>query len=234
MNSLKYILPITFTILLMGCSGSKDGDGTGPPTPVPSPLAATLIFPNNNETCNEGITVSETESTVTFKWSSAEFTDTYLVNLINLDTNTSQSITAETNEKSITILRGTPYKWNVISKAKGTDATAQSDDWKFYNAGIQVESHAPFPAEAVAPKMGSSVNSGQINIKWNANDVDNDISSYEVYLDSFNPPTTLLTTQTSNSVNLDVASGQVYYWQVITKDSVGNTSISQIFEFKVN
>ena len=233
MNTLKHILPIIIVLFSIGCSGSKDGEDT-PTTPVPSPLAATLIFPINNETCNEGIIISETESTVTFKWNNAEFTDSYLVNIINLETNTSQSISSETNEKSITILRGTPFKWNVVSKAKGTNSTAQSSDWKFYNAGIPEQSHAPFPAEAVFPKPGSSINAGTITIKWNANDVDNDISTYDIYLDTNNPPSTLVAAQTSNSIDRDVASGQIYYWQVRTKDRAGNSSQSQVFEFKVN
>lgn len=234
MISIKHILPFAIVLFATGCSGNKDGDGPTPAPPVPAPLAATLIFPDNNAICNEGTVISETESTVTFKWSMAENTDSYSVNLTNLDANTSESIPSATNEKSINILRGVPYKWQVVSKSKGTNTTALSSEWKFYNAGLPEESHAPFPSEAISPKMGTSVNAGSIAFKWNTTDVDNDITTYELYLDNINPPTILAATQSTNTVNLEVSGGKIYYWQVIATDRKGNSSQSQVFEFKVN
>ena len=41
-------------------------------------------------------------------------------------------------------------------------------------------------------------------------------------------------TATTNSINVEVESGTVYYWKVISVDSAGNESNSQIFQFRVN
>jgi hypothetical protein len=193
-----------------------------------------LLFPENNTECIEGTILSDTESKVAFTWKASENTDAYTVNLKNLDSSTSQSLNASTNELEITLTRGTPYSWSVTSKANGISETAESPIWKFYNAGRAIENYAPFPAEAVSPKMGSSIDAGTIIISWQGNDVDNDIVSYDIYIDENNPPTTLANSPTSDSINYEVLSSKVYYWKVITKDASGNTSSSEVFQFKVN
>jgi len=39
---------------------------------------------------------------------------------------------------------------------------------------------------------------------------------------------------TINSIDVDVVSGNIYYWKVITIDVVGNNSESEVFQFRVN
>lgn len=233
MNSLKYILPVMLIGILFSCGGDGDDDDPDPVIITP-PDAATLVFPENNTECLEGTILSDTESSVTFLWNAAENTDSYTVNLTNLDTNTSQTLSASTNELEITLLRGTPYSWTVTSKADDTNETADSDLWKFYNAGPAIENYAPFPAEAIYPTVGSSIDAGSITLSWEGNDVDNDIVSYDLYIDESNPPSTLMGNTTTESMAFEAASGMVYYWKVVTYDTAGNTSSSEIFQFKVN
>ncbi|PIF01149.1 MAG: hypothetical protein CR994_03165 [Maribacter sp.] len=230
MNILKYPLSAILIGILISCGGGGDDS----PVTVTPPNAATLVFPENNTECLEGTIISNTESNVTFLWNASENTDSYTVNLRNLDTNTSLSLNAGTNELETTLLRGTPYSWSVTSKANGTNETAESNLWKFYNAGPAIENYAPFPAEVVQPTMGSSIDAGGITLSWKGSDVDNDIDSYDLYIDENNPPSTLLENTTANSLDFEAVSGKVYYWKVVTNDSAGNTSNSEIFQFKVN
>ncbi|MGB7394677.1 MAG: hypothetical protein WA913_09815, partial [Pricia sp.] len=174
------------------------------------------------------------ESAVTFRWEASENTDAYRISLKNLDDGTSQDIDSETNESTISILRGTPYEWSVTSIAEGSSETAQSSVWKFYNAGVATESHPPFPASEPFPTRGSAIEAGTVALSWEGSDVDDDIASYEIYLDESNPPETLLGSSATETIDFEAVSGKVYYWRIKTIDAVGNTSNSDIFEFKVN
>ena len=64
-------------------------------------------------------------------------------------------------------------------------------------------------------------------------DIDNDIVSYDVYFDTVNPPVTLEGNTAASNIDVTVAAGNTYYWRVVTKDSQGNNSQSEIFEFRV-
>jgi hypothetical protein len=233
MKLTKYLFLTILLILTIRCNSEDDGGSPiDPLESVNPPLAANLIFPFNNETCFEGNVISKTESIVGFKWSSAENTDAYTLNITNLNTSVLLKVEVTGNEKDITILRGIPYSWFVTSKSNKSSKIAQSSIWKFYNAGIGLENHPPFPAEVLNPKMGSSVQSGNIQLKWTATDVENDITKYDIYLDTISPPLVPISTQQEVSLNIDVLGGKVYYWKVVTHDQEANTSVSQIFEFK--
>lgn len=215
-------------ILLLSLSCSKDDGGN------PSPVAALLIFPDNNQECNQGVDISTTQSTVTFRWAASNNTDSYDVVLKNLNTQNTTSHSSLTNELAITIQKGTPYSWYVISENLNVVETAQSETWKFYNAGDPIDSYAPFPADLVSPAMGSILTGITTqSLSWSGSDIDNDIVSYDVYFGTANPPTMLEVNTPSTSVNVTVAAVNTYYWRVVTKDSQGNNSQSEIFEFKV-
>jgi len=217
---------------LTSCPGGKDNPDKD--NPSGSPAAAKLVFPDNNLECTEGAILNDAQSTVTFQWETSSNTNSYEVNLKNLDTNSSTTTNSNTNEASITLERGVPYEWFVVSKSDDSDATAQSDTWRFYNAGGGTINYAPFPAIAVSPTRGQTVNSsGSINLEWQGNDVDNDLTEFEVFFGTNNDPTTSLGTTSQSSMSATISSGQTYYWRVISKDEVGNTSQSEVFDFKV-
>jgi hypothetical protein len=222
---------IFIALIMVSCSSGGSDDG---PTPIPDPTAAILIFPEKDKECTQGTVINNTESDLTFEWNAASNADSYEVNLRNLNTNTSKKINSTTNSVTITVLRGTPYEWYVVSKANGTTVTASSDKWKFYNEGPGIENYAPFPADVVAPKRGAQVeNTGTVSLEWTGSDVDNDIDEYEVFFGTVNPPTNSLVTTTSTTTNTSVNANTVYYWYVVTTDVAGNTSTSETFEFKV-
>ena len=244
----KYFkLTIMFcTLLLIGACSSSGGDDTPPPPTgggdddpvvIPDPTAATLIFPEDNTECNEGEPMSDIESTVTFQWNASQNTDSYLVTTTNLNTGDSFNTVANTNQAPITILRGTPYEWFVTSRANGTNVTAQSNPFRFYNEGPGIENYAPFPAKAVSPTRGTTfpINTTSVTLEWTASDVDNDIIAYEVLLGLDESENLIsLGTTAENTYNVDVSAGNVYVWLIQTRDSQGNTSNSEEFLFRVD
>lgn len=229
------LLILMLVFIIAGCSNSGNGDDT-PPPPPPPPSAATLVFPDNNTECNEGEILSENQSRVTFEWSAAQNTDSYEVNLRNLDTNGTIMINVSTNSAPIIIDRGAPYEWFVVSKAIGTSATANSATWKFYNQGPGIANYAPFPAEALYPSRGSSIDpsGGTVTLEWSTSDVDGDILEFDIYFDTDPDPVTILGTTSDTTLDAAINSGTIYYWRVLSRDSAGNSSESEIFEFRVN
>ncbi len=227
MKKLTIILALT---LLYNCSSSSgDGGSTTPPVPE-APAIAVLTFPDNNQECNQGIEVNATQSSVTFTWNASANTDSYDIVLKNLDTNGILTFSSNTNDKA------TPYSWYVVSKSITSTETAQSATWKFYNAGDPVESFAPFPADLIAPTMGANLNGiTTVILEWSGSDIDNDITGYDIFIDTTSPPTTQLgSNQTETTIDATVVAGNVYYWRVITTDSQGNNSESEIFSFRVD
>ena len=223
---------LIFALLLVFNCGKDSDDG---PTTPPAPSVVSLTFPDNNQECTKGEDVNANQSSVIFTWSASSNTDSYDVVLKNLDTGTSTTYSSTINELAITINKGTPYSWYVISKSTSSTETAQSDTWKFYNAGDPVTSYTPFPADLVAPTMGANLTGiTSQTLSWQGSDIDNDIVSYDVYFGTVTPPTNLQNNTTSTTLDVTVSGGNTFYWRIVTKDSAENTSQSEIFEFKVN
>ncbi len=234
MNRCNILIPIGLFVISMISSCSNEEDQISGLEPGKTITPTLLIFPLNNTECNEGKIVSETETEVLFQWEATENTSSYILGVKNLNTGISRDLSTISNEFLIRVERGTPYSWTVKSKGQGSNEVAESDVWKFYNAGLPVESHPPFPAEAVSPKIGTSIEAGAVLLEWEATDVDDDISFYTILLDTANPPIDASASSSANSLNVTVDSGNVYYWKVVTTDEFGNTSDSPIFQFAAN
>lgn len=226
------ILSIVFSaafLLFLSCGSDNEDNGGGP-----APTAAALIAPVNNSECLSGISVSPTVSTVTFEWNPTQNTEKYLLYVKNLETNSELQYNAATAVTfDVDLQKGVPYSWYVLSKSADGTGTP-SEKWKFYNAGDGVENYAPFPAEAIFPAMSSTIEANSVSLQWAAQDLDDDIKDYKVYMDSSQDPTTLKGTVTSPTINVAVNTGLTFYWKVITTDDAGNSSSSPVFQFKVN
>lgn len=232
---LFYIL----NVIQYSCGGSStDEPPVNPLTPeVLGPTSVNLLFPDNNTECHEGIVNvnDETKSSVTFQWTGSENTDSYEIKLKNLDSGSITTATSISNEKEISINRATLYEWYVISIANGTTETARSETWAFYNQGPGIENYAPFPAEAIYPKRGSTIsNNTAVNLEWSSIDLDNDIISYELFFGTTDIPVMSLGNTSDNSMEVSISSGNVYFWKIVTRDELNNTSNSEIFSFGVD
>jgi len=225
MKALSYLI---FGVLLlsMGFSCGEDSDPI-----IITPGKASLSFPENNKDCNEGSIVSDTESEVTFRWTASANADSYTLQITNMDSGSKQSINSNSTEVKATILRATPFSWIVMAKNNSSSVTTQSDTWAFYNAGPPEENHVPYPATVISPALGSEVNEGTVSLEWSGSDLDNDIASYEVYMDQVSPPATMVGTSSTNKLDVSISKDIQYFWQVISIDAIGNKSTSEVFNF---
>lgn len=233
MKQFNNIILILSLGIFLGCSKDSSSDG-GTSEPVITPGAITLVFPDNNTECNEGTIISETQSEVTFQWNEATNADSYLLEITNLDTNSDQLVTVTNTSAAVTILRSTSFSWSVTARNTASGTSKQSAIWKFHNAGLADETHVPFQAEVIIPEVDANVYEGTVNLQWSVSDLDNDIVSYEIMMDTSNPPSTLAGTSTSKSYEATVAKDLTYYWQVVTIDATGNRSTSEVFHFNVD
>ena len=230
----KHIFLIAAVFALTACGGKKNNPT--PPTP-PAPAKAVLTFPLSNALCTTGTVVSDSISTITFTWKMAANTDHYDLYLQNLLDKSSKTYSATNNQLALNIKRNTPFSWYIVSRSSSTTVTAQSDTWKFYNAGNGEVAYPPFPAALTSPTFAQAVTAtaGKINLTWQGKSVlAGTIENYDVYLGTAqNPP--LLKDKVTDSFlnNVTVTSGQTYYWKVITHDFIGNSSESVVYQFSV-
>ncbi len=234
--NIKKSTTLLLVCLLISCS--KDGAETTPIIDIIPPVATTLLFPHDNEPCKEGKSISEDKSQITFEWNTSEHTDNYILQVKNLKSgSTTENSAGNKTSLTLTLEKGAPYSWFVISEANGLEEKKQSEVWKFYNAGDGVENYAPFPAEAVSPKIGATVETAvtNINLSWNGSDLDNDLKEFSIYFDTVSPPQKLAGTKADNFINVNIEAGKnlTYYWKIVSRDYKNNTSESEIFQFKV-
>jgi hypothetical protein len=229
MNLLKIAVAFLLVLVLTTC-GKKE---SVPPAPEASVLAAPL----KDEVCTTGKIISDTESTIDFKWLAAANAESYELSIKNLLTNSvSNQVTSATNLE-VTLKRNTPYSWFITSKSSKSLTTAISPVWKFYNSGLGVISYPPYPAEIISPTLGQKVSAtnGKITLQWRGLDTDNDIANYDVYFGTTNAPAIIQNKLTETSLaNVSVNSATTYYWKVITRDTKGNTSDSGTYQFSIN
>ena len=220
-----------FILLLSSCA--KD------PIPV-EPGVASLISPANNETCLDGTSLNDTQSNVSFSWSAASNAISYEVIISNLQSQSSQTYTAPSNQTTIALTKAEPYSWIVKSIGEDGSTPSESEQWKFYLAGEGTINYAPFPSELISPRSGANITpdiNNLVILNWNGSDVDGDLESFEVYLDQ-NDATTLNITlpfqNNNNSIEVEVENNTTYYWKVIAIDANGNQSSSGVYAFRTN
>lgn len=225
---MKQKLSLLLIILLVAC---------GKDSPKP-PEAAVLIFPQKNSECITGISLNNTSSQVEFRWLAAKYADTYQLKFTNVLTNSSvTSAPTEALSVRVPLLKGVPYQWTITTQNNETQEIAISEAWYFYNAGTET-TFPPFPAQINEPLSGASVArdlNNEVTLGWTGADVDNDIATYDVYLDTVaNPQLLLASTSISiTEIPASVAADTIYYWRVVTTDREGNSSDSGTYSFRV-
>lgn len=230
---LKAFYCIIVVLLLASCSLSD-------PEPKPEeiinvPVAATLVFPEDNTECNEGTILNDTENNVVFRWNLSEFTDSYELIIKNLETDIITSQYAINDYKEVTLTRGTSYEWYIISKSIEIDTTATSEVFQFFNAAPGVVDHIPFSAEAITPHDNEILvtNNTFVRLEWQATDLDDDIKEYEILFGTSVEEMTNIGSTENTNIEVDIIFGSTYFWKVKTYDENFNSSESDIFQFTV-
>lgn len=220
-----------FVSILFSCS--KDD---GPKLPEP----ATLQSPANLENCIGGTSLSSSQAEVTFSWSVAPNTDSYILNVMNLATG-EDSFKRNIVETTTTfsLAKGYPYKWFITSTSETLADVAFSPEFMFFLASDGDRNSPPFPAVVSSPAPGSTVeitDDSEVLISWVGADPEDDTLIYDLYIDYIDglqsPIPANQQNLTESEFSLQLNADTVYFWSVLTTDSFGNFSKSQVYSFK--
>lgn len=208
------------------------------PDPIPDPEAAILLSPENLNNCSSASRVNDSERQVLFQWTKALFAESYELIVKNSVTQESFNINTTLFNESLILPGAAPYQWFVRSKSSLTPVTKDSNSWQFYLEGDPNTNYLPFPAILLAPQDNATVSLSDGNsflLKWEGNDLDGDIISYDLYL-GIDPNQLTLKEDKINSTEFSVILelDNKYYWQIITHDESQNQSKSSIFSFQTN
>ena len=118
--------------------------------PIPDPGQTLLLLPEDNTSCLY-VSQSSTTASVDFSWQEAEFTDGYKVVIRNITTEEQiTSITQNTNIR-LTLARGIPYQWKVLTTSELSIVETPSRNFSFYLEALQQRNYLPFPARLLSP-----------------------------------------------------------------------------------
>ena len=219
-------------IIILSISCSKD------PPEVSDPTSFELISPANNETCLEGSKINDTQKEIIFRWGGSTNAIGYSLDIVNLTTNVGQTLSSNSTSLAVKLNSAEPYSWKVIASGEEGAKSVSSEQWKFFIAGDEVINYAPFPPELISPRPSATVDVHSLNeivLNWTCSDVDNDIVTYKIYLDTTDGSTlvrTLTYVQNNTELGVDVVKNETYSWKVIAIDSNGNSSSSGVYSFK--
>ena len=234
---MKQIKKILFAFILIAFF-SCDKDDNTISEEVLAPQDALLIAPLKDQTCEEGVDISDEISEVSFEWNTSENTEFY--DLIIIDSETGREVSFFNNlqatTKSAELEKDKSYTWKVISKNSQTTETGTSESWNFFLVGNPESNYAPFPAAIISPSPSSSVdlNENMVILEWTGADPDGDDLSYTVYLDKIDgeqEPSEDLQNLTEMAVEVQLEQNETYYWRIKTSDGQ-NSSYSPVHYFK--
>ncbi len=236
MKNLNIILGVLFLIAIISCD--KDDDNIiEEEAKVPGDVL--LIAPLKNQTCEEGVDVSDDLSKITFEWNGSENTETY--DLIITDSESGNEVVSFLNltspTRKVDLAKDKSYSWEVIAENSETTETGTSEIWNFYLVGDPQSNYAPFPAEIRTPEQSASVelSDGKVVLEWQGADPDeNDELTYTVYIDKVDgeqePPEDLQNI-TGTSVEIELDENETYFWRIKSSDGQ-NSSFSPVHYFK--
>ncbi len=231
MKNYKYFTGFILVLLLVHCQKTE----------LPAdPEVANLISPVDKETCLDGVSINDTQSNVNFVWGTATGALSYELEIANLLTQSTQLYSSDTNELSIALSKAEPYSWSVRSIGETGTTPSVSDPWKFYLAGDAVVNYAPFPADLITPRSGANTTpdiNNLVILRWTADDVDDDLNRFEVYLDAIDGTTLnqeIAYQAQETQLEVEVENNTVYYWKIVAIDLNENQSSSGVYTFRTN
>ena len=222
----RFSFTLVLLVLIFACGSD----------PIPAPGAVVLQAPENLNTCTTAQSTNSSQSRVTFSWVEANNTDSYDL-VVRNETTGQETSNNEVIifESSMVLNKGAAYSWWVNSKSEASTEITKSTVWSFYLEGTETPSYIPFPAFLVDPAENQTIDiSGSQNytFEWQGNDLDSDIDYFSLRLGTdANDLTTVASNINGSTTSVTLQPATTYFWQVITVDSEGSSSASEIGVF---
>ncbi|TGV00972.1 fibronectin type III domain-containing protein [Flavivirga rizhaonensis] len=228
------VLTIILSTLMFSCGGGSD-DSTEDPGNNTPPTIPSLSEPVNNLLC--------TDNNLTFKWNASSDPDgdpiSYTLEVAT-DNGFTQIVHSFNNlsstSKSILLDEGLAHYWRVKAKDNNGDSSSYSNTFQLYTEGEGEINYLPFSPVLVGPDIDATLSDLNTSLSWTGSHITTGaVLTYDVYLDTSNPPTTEVAnsiSETTYSTTLNAST--VYYWKVVVKDDNGGVTHGQVWSFKTN
>ena len=223
----KYLKYISFALLVFVVFSSCD-KGTSTETekqldkPLPTKVQGTL--PANGEPCSDFSPVPNDDSKVSipFKWNASQHTVNYDLSVLEGAQEVAKT-TVGALETSVTLERGKTYSWTVTSKNE--TGTTVSDTYSFTTPGQAIGNYAPYAAEIA---LDFDTVNQILNLSWTATDEDGDSLTFDVFILEDEIIVQEELELTINTIEgIAYVNNTSYTVKIITKDVVGNFSVSE-------
>lgn len=215
----------------MSCGGGSDSIESDPDKQNEAPSVPAQVFPLNNTLC--------IDNTVNFEWEPSIDQEQNPVEYrleIAEDNSFSPSIinqTVNSTLRAVILERGKRFYWRVKAIDSNRAESAYSTPAQFIVEADAVSNYAPFAPVLVLPKMNSEIDGLTATLSWTSSDADEDVLSYDVYLDTVNPPIAKVSeNQLATSFDTGtLAAATTYYFRVNVKDGKGVTTVGPVWSF---
>ena len=202
---------------------------------IPDPEKVVLINPENNNTClfsNSNSNFAEVE----FSWTESKHTDTYDLIIENQITNENNSKTTNLTTFQVTLERGAPYSWYVVSKSDSSQNISLSEIRIFYLYAQSQLSHFPFPAKLIYPLNESILNSvNTVTFQWEGYDLDGDIENYDLIIENASNAEEIKYEKILiEELDIELQNGNIYLWKIISRNNENKISTSVTSNFELD
>jgi hypothetical protein len=225
-----YLYLLLVGLFLAACGG-EDGPNEIDLGENTAPTVPSQVFPLNNTIC--------TDNNVLFEWTASTDNEgnpiTYKIEVSD-ESSFSTLMVDESNRalsSLITLDRGQIYYWRIKAIDNRSAESAYSDVMQFITEGEGISNHLPFAPTLLSPALDSEIEGTSVTINWTATDIDGDPLTFDVYLDTNENPSTLVsenqTVSTYDATGLSASTK--YYFKIVVKDDKGGTSIGQVWSF---
>lgn len=134
--------------------------------------------------------------------------------------------TTSNNFQVTDLVPGSMYYWKVIAKNPWNESSA-SPLWSF-----RVLSKKPYNP---SPENSSRISGTETTLGWEAYRPENTVPTYDLHYGSTPEATHLVENISNNFYELDnLATGTTYYWKIIIKDSLNNSTEGDLWSFSIN
>jgi len=230
----QFIIVLAISTVLWSCGGGGGDDPPSPPTPTnKAPSTPTLVGPANNLLC--------IDNTVDFQWNTATDPEgdaiTYQIQVSkdNTFTQVVQTLNGSATSRSISLEKGIAYYWRVKATDNKNASSSYSSTYNFYTEGTGESNHLPFSPVVVNPLLNAVEQGTTASLQWTASDVDNDPLTFDVYIDTNNPPATKVGDNLSaTTFTVDLIASSNYFWKIVVKDDKGAQTIGQVWNFQTD
>ncbi len=230
-NLINKISCFILSIVLLSCGS----DSTEEPEAINrNPTTPVALTPSNNSLCQ----VLDLE----FSWSASSDPDgddlIYQIDIASDEDFSSIERSGKTanTSKIFNLNKGVHYFWRVKSIDGDQASSEYSSTWQFITEDDGSINYVPFNAELLLPEDGSMHNQTSMALSWQAEDLDGDSLTYDLYFGTdIDNPELLEENLTEANHNVESLTGNsTYYWYVVVKDTAGNSSVGKTWSFSLN